>query len=292
MVGGAAVVGVAVVGGTAVVVVAEIVVGVAGSDGASLVVVVALFFADVVVGEPASVVPLVPHAATPNAQQTSATPMVRLMVPPRCPVLDNAGPYLSSTLAAAWDSGLMDAPHDRDEDRPDLKDTGLADPAWEARDAALWDELDDSEPEVFLATMAELTAELAAGSPVALFEQGAAFDSTGHSDLAVPLYREALAAGLGGIRRRRAVIQLASSLRNLGQADESLSLLVAERERGSDELDDAVVAVLALVLVDLGREREAAALAIGALAPHLPRYQRSMANYARLLVESEDPAPS
>jgi hypothetical protein len=27
---------------------------------------------------------------------------------------------------------------------------------------------------------------------------------------------------------------------------------------------------------------------LGALAPHLPRYQRSMANYARALVEPED----
>ena len=56
---------------------------------------------------------------------------------------------------------------------------------------------------------------------------------------------------------------------------------------GSDELDDAVRAVLALALTDVGREREAVSLAIGALAKHLPRYQRSMANYARLLVEPE-----
>jgi hypothetical protein len=39
--------------------------------------------------------------------------------------------------------------------------------------------------------------------------------------------------------------------------------------------------------VDLGREREAVSLALTALAPRLPRYQRSLANYARLLVDSE-----
>ena len=44
--------------------------------------------------------------------------------------------------------------------------------------------------------------------------------------------------------------------------------------------DDAVSAFLALALVDTGREREAVSLALGALAPHLPRYQRSLANYA------------
>ena len=51
-------------------------------------------------------------------------------------------------------------------------------------------------------------------------------------------------------------------------------------------LDDAVRGFLALALVVVGREREAAAIAIEALAPHLPRYQRSMGNYARALLES------
>ena len=76
------------------------------------------------------------------------------------------------------------------------------------------------------------------------------------------------------------MIQLASSLRNMGQAEESVRLLRAERDRGSDELDDAVAGFLALALTDVGGEREAAGLAIGALAPHLPRYQRSLARYA------------
>jgi Tetratrico peptide repeat len=69
----------------------------------------------------------------------------------------------------------------------------------------------------------------------------------------------------------------------VGQAAESVELLAAERDRASDELDDAVSAFLALALVDTGREREAVALALAALAPHLPRYQRSLANYAREL---------
>jgi hypothetical protein len=54
-------------------------------------------------------------------------------------------------------------------------------------------------------------------------------------------------------------------------------------------LDDAVRAVLALCLSSLGRDREGLALVLGALAPHLPRYQRSMGYYARLLVEPERP---
>jgi tetratricopeptide (TPR) repeat protein len=153
----------------------------------------------------------------------------------------------------------------------------------EQRLADLWAALDEYGPDDFRRRIDAAVAELPADHPVALFERACANDSTGRPDHAAPLYRQALAAGLTGIRRRRAVIQLASTLRNLGHPDESVALLRAEREVGSDELDDAVVAVLALALADIGREREAAGLAIGALARHLPRYNRSMAAYAEEL---------
>jgi hypothetical protein len=122
---------------------------------------------------------------------------------------------------------------------------------------------------------------------VGLFERGGARDSWGHSDLAVPLYRQALAGGLAGERRRRVAISMASSLRNLGETAEAVDLLTAELARTSDQLDDAVRAFLALALCDVGREREAVSMVLAALAPRLPRYQRSVANYARLLLESE-----
>ena len=157
------------------------------------------------------------------------------------------------------------------------------DPAWEQRIAALWEAIDDYESADFRARVEALAAELPAGDGIGAFELASANDSTGRPEQAAPLYREALAAGLTGIRRRRAVIQLASTLRNLGHPDESVALLRAERDEGSDELDDAVVATLALALADTGREREAAGLAIGALARHLPRYNRSMARYAEQL---------
>ena len=162
---------------------------------------------------------------------------------------------------------------------------GMIDADWERRSVRAWESIDSHGEEEFRALIDELAAELPPGSPVAAFERAAAFDSTGHPDRAVPLYREALRGELPGERRRRAVIQLASSVRNLGRPDESVALLTAELERGSDHLDDAVRATLALALTDVGREREAVSLAVGALARHLPRYQRSMANYARLLLE-------
>jgi tetratricopeptide (TPR) repeat protein len=158
---------------------------------------------------------------------------------------------------------------------------------WEQRVLDAWASLDQRSEAEFLALIEQLAAELPPDSGIGIFERAASLDSTGHPDLAVPLYRQALERGLTGERRRRAVIQLANSLRNLGQAQESVSLLTGELDAGSDHLDDAVRAFLGLALVDVGREREAAALALAALAPRLPRYQRSMANYARLLLDPE-----
>ncbi|MGX1566066.1 tetratricopeptide repeat protein [Streptomyces sp. NPDC055506] len=167
---------------------------------------------------------------------------------------------------------------------------------WEDRVAALWARFDDyAEEEAdearFRAEVDALVAELPDGSPLGPFEQACAWDSTGRSDLAVPLYQEALRRGLADVspyKTRRTKIQLASSLRNIGRAEEGVALLSPELVAPSDELDDPVRACLALCLSSLGRDREALSLALGALAPHLPRYQRSMANYARLLVEPEE----
>jgi hypothetical protein len=90
---------------------------------------------------------------------------------------------------------------------------------WERREAELWAAIDDyDDPAEFRAKVDELAAE----------------------------------------RRRRAMIQMASSLRNLGHPDQCVELMRAERERTSDHLDDAVGCALALGLADLGREREGA----------------------------------
>jgi len=149
--------------------------------------------------------------------------------------------------------------------------------------------IDQRSEEEFLALIENLAGELPPDSAIGIFERAASLGSTGHSDLAVPLYRQTLDLGLSGERRRRAVIQLASSLRNLGQPEVSVVLLTAELNAGSDHLDDAVRAFLALALVDIRREREAVSLALTTLAPHLPRYQLALANYVRLLSD-ETPA--
>jgi len=157
---------------------------------------------------------------------------------------------------------------------------------WEARLAELWAAIDRYEPGGFLEKMRVLTSERPPGDAVALFELAGAHDSTGHADEAAALYRSALDAGLSGLRRRCAIIQMASTVRNLGKPEESLGLLTAERDAGSDELDDAVVAFTALALADLGREREALAMTILALSRHLNRYNRSLKNYAEELTSA------
>ena len=160
----------------------------------------------------------------------------------------------------------------------------MNDREWEGRLARLWASIDEHEPDDFVHRIDALASELPAGSAVGLFERACAQDSTGHSDRAVPLYEAALAAGLAGIRRRRAVIQMASSLRNLGQAERSVKLLRAELEAGHDELDGAVRAFLALALVETGQAREATGHALSALSACLPRYNRSLARYAEELL--------
>jgi len=140
--------------------------------------------------------------------------------------------------------------------------------------------MDACEADTFIARMDALAAELPDGNAVGLFERASARDSFGHPDRAVPLYRAALDAGLSGSKRRRAIIQMASSLRNLGSPSVAVQLLSAEVDQSSDELDGAVRAFLALALVDVGREREAVAVSLAALAQYLPRYNRSLARYA------------
>lgn len=163
-----------------------------------------------------------------------------------------------------------------------LKMTGM-DANWEKRIADVWAMIDDCDGDDFVARIEKLVGELPANreaSAVGLFERGCVHDSTGHPDRAVPLYRAALEAGLAGVRRRRATIQMASSLRNLGNAPEAVALLTDELTAASDELDGAVRAFLALALVDVGREREAVAMSLMALSQYLPRYNRSLARYA------------
>lgn len=142
---------------------------------------------------------------------------------------------------------------------------------------ALWERFDALSEEDFVAEMEALVG--GSDDPSASFELASAYDSTGREEDAVSRYRAALAGGLPAYERRRATIQLASTLRNLGRHDESIALLEPELDV-ADSLSDAVRAFLALALTSAGRPVEAVSLALTALAPHLARYTRSLTAYA------------
>lgn len=152
---------------------------------------------------------------------------------------------------------------------------------WQQRVDAVWDAADQHPEDVTVARIDALVAERPADDPSALFEAAGARDFAGREAEAEPLYRAAIAAGLADPQRTQAVIQLASTLRNLGRPGESAELLRTQLdEHPEHELSDAARAFLALALHDLGEHREAVATAVGALAPHLPQYRRAVAAYA------------
>lgn len=93
----------------------------------------------------------------------------------------------------------------------DISQMTDVDPHWEKRMSDLWAVVDEYDAPEFLSLVDELVAELPAGNAVGLFERGSAFDSAGRPDKAVALYKAAMDAGLEGERRRRAIIQMASS---------------------------------------------------------------------------------
>ncbi|AZS36951.1 hypothetical protein CVS47_01572 [Microbacterium lemovicicum] len=156
---------------------------------------------------------------------------------------------------------------------------------WDDRMAAVWadETLGDDER---IAAVDALAAERAEDDARALFERAGARDSAGREGEAETLYRRALEAGLDPEHRVQAVIQLASTIRNLGKTGEALALLEQEYARGGDDgFHDAAAAFYALALSSVGRDREAVSVALLALAPHLPRYIRSVTGYARELLD-------
>jgi hypothetical protein len=170
-----------------------------------------------------------------------------------------------------------------------VKDAAAAE--WEARIAAVWKRVDSLQPEELVAAVDALAAQRPADDATALFERACARDTSGLEQEAEPLYRAALASDhLDSYRRARATIQLASTLRLLGRLEESERILDAEIDRCEQArvrspLHDETRAILALTYLAQGRAAESAGLALVTLAPHLSRYNRSVARNAEELAK-------
>jgi len=155
---------------------------------------------------------------------------------------------------------------------------------WRQRVDAVWASADDTNEDATLASIDALVAEREPNDPEALFEAASARDFAGRETDAEPFYRAALAHGLAEPYRGQAIVQLASTLRNLDRPAEALSLLrdflAAEPEH---PLADAARAFAALALFDDGMRADALREALAALAPHLPQYARAVTAYAAAL---------
>ncbi|KZE90866.1 tetratricopeptide repeat protein [Microbacterium sp. TNHR37B] len=156
---------------------------------------------------------------------------------------------------------------------------------WEGRIGAFWRDAEGQDAARLWTRLEAILVERAATDPDALFERASLHDYLGEEDRAIPLYREALGGGLAGGARTEARIQLASSLRNVGEPSAALSVL---RDIGADDpLADAAAAFRSLALYDDGKPAEALRLALRALAPHLPAYTRAVEAYAGELRQAE-----
>jgi hypothetical protein len=153
--------------------------------------------------------------------------------------------------------------------------------SWESRVAAVWASAESSPDEAVLARIDALVSERGPDDAAALFEAASVRDYLSREADAEPLYRAAIAAGLDTARHPQAVIQLASTLRNLGRPAEAVDLLNdLLAEHPADEWTSPAAAFLALSLASDGRERDAASVALYALAESLPVYSGAVKRYA------------
>ena len=160
---------------------------------------------------------------------------------------------------------------------------------WEQRIDQVWaDAANNLVDEEVIARIDALAAERGTGDARAEFERAGARDSAGRPHEAIALYRRALTLGLDEEHESQAIIQLASSLRNVGETAEALALLEQAHEQNNDSpYRDAIAAFYALTLASAGAPHRALSVALLALVPHLPRYHRSVTAYAREIGERD-----
>ncbi|MDT3317116.1 tetratricopeptide repeat protein [Microbacterium sp. KSW4-11] len=150
--------------------------------------------------------------------------------------------------------------------------------SWERRIEAIWEGADDGKPEALRSAMADALADRPEDDARCLFERASVEDFLGEEAAAIPLYRRALDAGLRPPLRSQAIIQLASSLRNVGDASGAMAALKGIDP--ADPLSAAAAGFEALALYDDDKPARALRTALGALADEVPLYGRALRAYA------------
>ncbi|MCY7413273.1 MAG: tetratricopeptide repeat protein [Salinibacterium sp.] len=153
--------------------------------------------------------------------------------------------------------------------------------SWEDRVAASWNDADDERPAAMWAALERLLAELPKLDATASFECASLHDMFGEEQSAIPLYQSAFNTGLDPEQHGYAVIQLASTLRNVGRLSQEAQLL--EPLLADEKLGAAARAFLALTLHDLGRPKNGLRIVLSNHALNVPRYGRALGEYAALL---------
>jgi tetratricopeptide (TPR) repeat protein len=118
------------------------------------------------------------------------------------------------------------------------------------------------------------------------YELGGEHDSAGREEQAIPHYERALALGLREDLVPGALLQLGSSLRNVGRNDEAVALFDDAVARFPNHV--ALRLFRAFALATAGRDREALVDVLELArtrieAPEIERYRRSLENYTRAL---------
>lgn len=118
------------------------------------------------------------------------------------------------------------------------------------------------------------------------YEIGGEHDSAGREAEAIPHYERALELGLCDDLVPGALLQLGSSLRNVGRNDEAIALFDDAVARYPEHA--ALRLFRAFALATAGRDREALVDVLDLArtridAPEIDRYRRSLENYTREL---------
>lgn len=157
---------------------------------------------------------------------------------------------------------------------------------WEATVAELWMRFDAFDRDEGVAAMSDLANACPASDGRAAFELAGMYDSMGFEAEAGTEYERALELGLDDARHAQLAVQYGSTLRNLGRLEEAITVLRTAPVH--ETTGSAPRVVLALALHSAGRKDEALRVAIEAQIEALPRYQRSLRNYAAALTETTD----
>ncbi|MDT7900935.1 MAG: tetratricopeptide repeat protein [Acidianus sp.] len=124
--------------------------------------------------------------------------------------------------------------------------------------------------------------------PRVIYEYANVLYFLGREREAIPLYRRALKNGLEGYRKDMCYIQLASSLRIVGELDESYKILEEIYQRTKDP---ASLLFLTLTLIDLGMKEKAICLLVNYILGEdkgfLSDYSRALTQYYQELCQGK-----